>query len=167
MSMRLGDLLVRQGVLTEAQRDAVLAEQRLIGRPFGVLAERMFGVSPNAVERAWAEQYASIARRVDPRKERLDPYALRLVERRQAWQFRVLPMRFVPGVESLDGAVASEDVLVCTTQSDLARALKFTGWRLGHVCHFVIAEPSALGEALARHYPMAGLSADDLRADAA
>ena len=149
MHLRLGDLLVRQGVLTEEQRDAVLAEQRLVGRPFGALAERMFGVNPADVERAWAAQYAQMAEHVDPRSSEIDPYALRLVERRQAWQFRVLPLRF-----------SGEDLVICTTETHLPRAMRFTGWRIGHPVRFVLAPPLQLGEALVAHYPIAGMPPD-------
>ncbi|MEX2217348.1 MAG: hypothetical protein WD749_01195 [Phycisphaerales bacterium] len=147
--MRLGDLLVRRGVLTEAQRDAVLEHQRMTGRPFGELAERLFGVGQSAVEEAWAEQYALIARRVDPRSERLDPAALTLLDRRQAWQFRMLPLRF-----------EADELLICTTQDHLPRALKFAGWKIQAPCFFVLADPRSLGEALLRHYPMEGMSPD-------
>ena len=53
MTIRLGDLLVRNGALTPAQRDSVLDYQKLTGRPFGELAERLFGVGQRAVEDAW------------------------------------------------------------------------------------------------------------------
>ncbi len=151
MSLRLGDVLVQQGVLSGAQRDQILAEQALGGRPFGVLAERMFGVSPGAVERAWAEQYASLAGEIDPRVERTETYALSLINRRQAWQFAVMPVRF-----------EGEELLICTTKEHLPRALKFAGWRLGHRCHFVVCQPGPLAEALARHYPLAGMDAQAL-----
>ena len=54
-TLHLGDLLVRNGVMTARQRDDVLDAQRTRGGPFGALAEEMFGVSPRAVEQAWAE----------------------------------------------------------------------------------------------------------------
>lgn len=145
--LRLGDLLVRNGALTEAQRDSVLDYQRLTGRPFGELAERLFGVGQQAVEQAWAEQYGMIAQRVDPRTERVDAEALSMIDRRQAWQFRVLPIRFEAG-----------ELMICTTQDHLVRALKFAGWRIKSPCYVVLADPAALGEALMRHYPMAGMT---------
>jgi hypothetical protein len=152
MTLRLGDLLVRNGALTEAQRDSVLDYQRLTGRPFGELAERLFGVGQAAVEQAWAEQYAMIARRVDPRAEPVEAEALSQIDRRQAWQFRLLPLRFDAG-----------ELMVCTTQEHLVRALKFAGWRIQPSCYFVLTDPVALGEALMKHYPMAGMSADMVR----
>jgi hypothetical protein len=146
MAIRLGDLLVRNGVLTETQREQVLDRQRLTGRPFGELAETMFGVSQHAVERAWAEQYAMIAQRVDPHTEKIDPVALAQIDRRQAWQFCMLPLRF-------DG----DELMVCTTQAHLVRAMRFAGWRIKAPCYFVLSDPVTLGKALMRHYRMDGM----------
>lgn len=147
MTLRLGDLLVRNGALTEAQRDAVVDYQRLTGRPFGELAERLFGVGQQSVEQAWAEQYGMIAQRIDPRTETVDPEALSLMDRRQAWQFRVMPMHFVAG-----------ELMLCTTQDHLVRALKFAGWRVQTPTFMVLADALSLGEALMRYYPMAGMN---------
>ena len=149
MTVRIGDLLVRKGVLTGAQRDQVLAEQVRSGRPFGELAERLFGVTPPAIEQAWAEQYASITRSVDPMAEQAEAGALALIDRRQAWQFRLIPLRF-------DGP----ELMVCTSQEHLVRALKFLGWRVKERCFFVLCDPLALGRALERYYPMPGMTAE-------
>lgn len=151
-TLHLGDLLVRNGVITPRQRDNVLDAQRTRGGPFGALAEEMFGVSPLAIERAWAEQYAALVPHIDPRSHSINPRALDTISRRQAWQFCILPLDFT-----------GEDLLACTTQEHLIRALKFVGWRLGHACQFLLAEPGPMGEALARHYPLAGMSPGDLR----
>jgi hypothetical protein len=147
MTVRLGDLLVDRGFLTEGQRAEILRRQRTDHRPFGALAERMYGVGPDVVEQAWADQFAEITSRVDPRRERIDPEALSMIERRQAWQFRVLPLRF-----------EEDDLVMCTTREHLVRALKFTGWRIPRRCHFVLAEPLALGEALMRYYRLEGMN---------
>ena len=156
MGAKLGDLLVQYGVLTVAQRDEILIIQRDSPRPFGQLAEELYNVSPAAVERAWAEQYAALAPKVDPRQEKITPAALTEVDRRQAWQFRVLPMRHEHG-----------GVLMATTVDFLARAMKFTGWRLNTPCEFLLAEPLHLGEALVLHYPLAGMKPHDVLAASA
>lgn len=146
-TVHLGDLLVQHGVLSPAQRDEVLRAQQARGGPFGAIAEEMFGVSAAAVERAWAEQYATFAPHIDPRGYNVNPRALSVITRRQAWQFRMLPL-------DLEGS----EVVACTTQENLCRALKFAGWRLGHTCQFVLADAHALGEAMLQHYPMAGMT---------
>jgi hypothetical protein len=149
MEVRLGDLLVEHGVLTKAQVVAILDEQESCGEPFGVLAERIFGVDPAAVECAWARQYATLTRFVDPEAEAIDDRALDMVTRRQAWQFRVLPIRFEP-----------RELMVATTQAHLPRALRFAISVIGYPVFFVLAAPAPLGRALCRHYPLPGLSAD-------
>lgn len=150
-TVHLGDLLVQHGVLTASQRDEVLIAQKTRGGPFGAIAEQMFGVSPAAVEAAWAEQYTTLAPHLDPRSLELPQHVLEMISRRQAWQFRVLPISF-----------KGDELVMCTTQEALPKALKFAGWRLAHVCQFVISEPLPLGEALERHYPLAGMTAASL-----
>lgn len=147
MAVRLGDLLVERGLLTESQRAEIVRRQKRDPRPFGAIAERLYGVRPEAVEQAWADQFARITATVDPRDERVDSDALGSIERRQAWQFRVLPLRYEGG-----------DLVICTTREHLVRALKFTGWRLTRPCHFVLADPLALGEALMRYYRLEGMN---------
>ncbi len=145
--VHLGDLLVRNGVLTRRQRDEALEAQRTRGGPFGLIVEEMFGVSPADVEKAWAEQFAGMVAHIDPRRAEIAPRVLGIISRRQAWQFRVLPLE-----------LREDSLVLCTTQEALVRALKFAGWKLGHSCEFVIAEPDALGEAMCRYYPMAGMT---------
>lgn len=149
--MRIGDVLVGMGVLTPAQRDAVLEAQRVRHRPFGVLAEEMFDVSPETVESAWASQFSELAPHVDPAGAPIPKEALAAISRRQAWQFRVLPLWF-----------SGDELVVATTRENLARAMRFVAWRIERPVSFVIAEPRRLGEALCEHYPMAGMTPDDV-----
>lgn len=151
MRLPIGELLVRQRVLTREQCEQVLTRQRATHRPFGELAEQMFGVDASAVERAWAEQYASTTRWVDPRIERIDPAVRELVSRRQAWQFRVMPMCY-------DGA----ELQVCTLQESLVRAMNFASRQIPVQCYFVLTTPDGLAGALERHYPMDGMTSADL-----
>lgn len=153
MYMRLGDLLVAKGVLTKEQRDLVLQEQRQCHRPFGVLAETIFGVRQSVIEEAWAEQYAELTQNIDPSTIQPHSDIIKLIERRQAWQFGMLPVGF-------DG----EELIIASTTRHLARAMRFAGWKLGMPASFAVAEPEALAKALQRIYPMAGLNAETLMA---
>src|SRR4051812_16599891 len=63
--IRIGDLLVEQGVLSRKQVDHVLQVQKMSHRPFGDLAERLYGIDPKAIEDAWVEQYVRIVGVVD------------------------------------------------------------------------------------------------------
>lgn len=151
MAIRLGEILIQRGLLTQAQVEEILDQQSQWHRPFGVLAEEMFGLSVDDVEQAWAEQYAALTRVLDVRHETPEPHALAMVDRRQAWQFRVLPLRF-------DG----EELMVATTREQLSRALRFVSRCLASPCYLVLTESRALGEALVRHFPMAGMTPDSI-----
>lgn len=146
MNIRLGDLLVEHGCLTPDQRDEIVRVQQSTGRPFGTLAERLFGVSPADVEHAWATQYAAIAPRFDPRLSSVDPDILSVIERRQAWQFRLIPVR-----------QEGDEIVFVTTVDDLARALRFAGWRVPGPCTFCICDRDTLATALNIHYPIEGM----------
>lgn len=147
MELRLGTLLVQNGVLTTVQVDEILERQAVTAEPFGVLAESMFGVDPAAVEMAWARQYAGLTRRVDPADESVCARALAAVTRRQAWQFRILPVRFEP-----------TELVLATTEMHLPRALRFVTNVLGVPAVLVMADAEALGRALCLHYPLPGMT---------
>ena len=156
MKLRMGDLLVDNGVLSSEQVEQALAVQRESGRPFGLVCERLFSIPPEAIEAAWSQQYAQMTPRFDPDFEPVEQRCLELVSRRQAWQFRVLPVRF-------DG----DELVLASSQQHLPRALRFAHHVLGTPSYLVCAEPHKLGEALCRHFPMAGMSPDVIACDRA
>jgi len=148
MANRLGEILVSRGVLTEEQVSRILAEQSKRHRPFGLLAEQLCGVSTSEIEDAWAEQYQRLTDQVDPRCEARDPEAMKLMTARQAWQFRVMPLRF--GEQG--------ELIVVTTADHLRRAFRFISRVLARPALVLLTEPKMLGEALAEHFPMSGLT---------
>ncbi|MHC4415834.1 MAG: GspE/PulE/PilB domain-containing protein [Planctomycetota bacterium] len=149
--VRLGQLLVASGVLTNQQVKSILTQQEATGEPFGLLAERMFGVDPERIEEAWAQQYAGLTRTVDPQVEVFDDQAAGLVTRRQAWQFRILPLRF-----------EGRELIIATTQRHLRRALRFATNVIGVPVFFVMSEPSALGRALCARYALPGMTPESV-----
>ncbi|MGE3108489.1 MAG: hypothetical protein AB7G11_11345 [Phycisphaerales bacterium] len=143
LTVPIGQLLVRQGVLTDEQCRDILRRQETRGRPFGVIAEEMFGVSGEAVERAWADQYCMMAEWIDAGLAKVDPAALALVDGRRAWEHRMLPI-----------SIRGGEMRVCTTRENLIRALEFATRQVPMTCYFVLAETDDLCGALMRHYPM-------------
>ncbi len=154
MAVRIGEIMVGLNLLRPEQVEAILDEQTRRHRPFGELAERMFGLTEQDVELAWSRQYAALAERVDPRKYARDERALALVERRQAWQFRILPLK-------RDGV----EVMVATVEEHLTRAMRFALRSLPEPCYFVLAQAQHLGEALCERYPLAGMTPGHVSAD--
>lgn len=152
MANRLGEILVARGVLTDEQVERILAEQSKRHRPFGLLAEQIFKVSAAEIESAWAEQYTSLTEHVDARSEKRDAEAMKLLTPRQAWQFRVMPLRFGDQGE----------LIVVTTSEHLRRAFRFVSRVLERPALVLLTQPAMLGEALAREFPMPGLSAESV-----
>jgi hypothetical protein len=141
--IQIGELLIEQGVLTETQVAHILKVQKLSHRPFGDLAERLFGISPQAVEDAWVQQYVRLAGTVDLDDQKFDEQCLRLLNRRQAWQFHVLPMHR-----------QEEELNLATSAENLVRAVNFSSKKLDEPVFFQIAERKQLREFLMKHYPV-------------
>ena len=139
----IGQLLVQQGVLTHKQVQHILEVQRLSHRPFGDLAERLYGVSPEAVEDAWVKQYTRVAGVVDLEEYEADEKCLRLINRRQAWQFHLLPLRR-----------DAENLNIATDAEHLIRAVNFSTRRVHEPACFVIAAKEQLREHLMKHFPV-------------
>lgn len=142
--IQIGQLLVEQGTLTEKQVAHILKVQKVSHRPFGDLAERLYGINPRAVEDAWVQQYVRIAGTVDLDEQRVDEECLRLINRRQAWQFHVLPMT----------RDEQQNVSLATTAEGLVRAVNFTTRHIDEPVHFQIAERTQLRAFLMKHYPV-------------
>lgn len=141
--IQIGELLVEQGVLSAKQVHHILAVQKNVGRPFGDLAERLYGVDPKAIEDAWVQQYIRLAGVVDLRQQEVDADCLRRLNRRQAWQFHTLPLH-----------EEDDHLHVATGPDTLVRALNFTSHKLNEPIHFLIAERTQLREFLMKHYPV-------------
>jgi hypothetical protein len=154
MVLRIGELLVAQGVLDESQVERVLEIQRGAPEPFGAICERLFGISPRTIEGAWSEQYARLSRVWSRNDLAFDPAVSDLVTARQAWQFRVVPIRFD------DGAL-----MLATTKRHLPRALRFATNVIRYPAFFVILERDDLAAELTERYPMRGMDASFVDAD--
>ena len=141
--IQIGQLLVEQGVLTERQVKHVLQVQKLSHRPFGDLAERLYGIDPKAVEDAWVAQYLRMAGVVDLEDVEIETECLRVLNRRQAWQFHLLPLRREKG--SLQMATCAEE---------LVRSVNFVSRKLNEPVHFLIAERTQLRKFMMKHYPV-------------
>ena len=141
--IQIGQLLIEQGVLSDKQVEHILRVQKESHRPFGDLAERLFGISPRAVEDAWVEQYVRTVGVVDLNDIEIDSECLRLLNRRQAWQFHVLPTKREP-----------DALNVATSAQDLVRAVNFSAKKIDEPLCFLIAEREQLREFLMRHYPV-------------
>jgi hypothetical protein len=141
--IQIGELLVEQGVLSEAQVRHILQVQKVSHRPFGDLAERLFGVDPRAVEDAWVEQYVRTSGTIDLEEQQIHEDCLRLLNRRQAWQFHLLPLNR-----------DEQAVSLATCADELIRSVNFATRTIKEPVYFLIAERQQLREFLMKHYPV-------------
>jgi hypothetical protein len=135
-------LLIEQGALTEAQVQHILQVQKMSHRPFGDLAERLYGINPKAVEDAWVEQYLRTVGIVDLDDHEIDEECLRVLNRRQAWQFHMLPTN------------RDLSLNVATSAENLVRSVNFSTKKIDEPVNFMIAERKQLREFLMKHYPV-------------
>lgn len=141
--IRIGELLVEQGVLTDRQVRHILKVQKISNRPFGDLAERLYGIDAKAVENAWVEQYIRTVGTVELDDQRMETDCLRLLQRRQAWQFQLLPMHR-----------EDHELHAATTRENLVRAVNFSSRSIDEPIYMMIAERRQFREFLMRHYPV-------------
>ena len=146
--IRIGQILVANGVLNEQQVFDIARAQQSQHLPFGLLAERMFNVSLRSIEDAWVEQYHRFTGTIDLSTQAFQPEARELIKRRQAWQFQVLPVRIE----------ASGEVLIAASRDRLARAVAFAANRLTRPAFFRVAESTQLRMHLQKYYPMPEVS---------
>ncbi len=144
--VRIGEILVAQGVLTRDQVHAIVEQQQRCARPFGDLAERMFGISADDVEQAWVEQYLSYGTEVDLETQRVDVEVLKVLNRRQAWQFHMLPLRH-----------EEQELLMATCRDALPKAVNFAWHRLHDPVFFLVAQRPQLENFLMEHYPWSAM----------
>ena len=147
--VRLGEILVKQGLLTQEEVKQVLEAQQRHGRPFGVLAEQLFGLDPRVVESAWVTQYAELAGTVEIDQIDINDACVQLVNRRQAWQFHLAVVNREEG-----------ELVIVTSEKHLARALRFAAATFREPTFFQIAEPDALEDLLMDLYPVPAFLAD-------
>lgn len=141
--IQIGELLVEQGVLNREQVGHILKVQKMSHRPFGDLAERLYGIDPKAVEDAWVEQYIRTAGVIDLEDQEVETECLRLLNRRQAWQFHLLPLNR-----------NDETLSIATSPENLVRSVNFATRALEEPVHFLLAEHQQLREFLMKHYPV-------------
>ena len=142
--IQIGRLLVEQGTLSEKQVEHILQVQKISHRPFGDLAERLYGINPQAIEDAWVEQYVRTVGVTDLDEQKIETEALRTINRRQAWQFSMLPVNHDE----------EQNLSVATTADKLVRAVNFSTRKLDEPVYFLIAERDQLREFLMKHYPV-------------
>ena len=138
----IGQILRRRGLLTDRQIEQILAAQSQNGRPFGELAERMFGLGRDQIEQAWQSQYLSLEPPVNLNHEPIDPAVVGLIDRRRAWQFQLMALRREAG-----------RLVVATTPQRLRRSVVFAWHHFAEPVRVIVCEdPNQMTRCLKKHH---------------
>ncbi len=102
--MRLGDLLIARGVITPDQLKIALTEQQHERLPLGELLVRLGFATESVIKDAVSE--VQQAESIDLERVAPDQQALKLLPRREARKFRVMPVSFDPATRELSVAIS-------------------------------------------------------------
>jgi hypothetical protein len=137
----IGAILVERGVMKQKQVDAVLQEQQRQRKPFGKLANHMFGIPEREVHKAWAAQTGRFCDHVDLACEPSDENLIHLLTAREAWLIRALPLRVEQG-----------ELIVASTVVDLPEAMGLLRQKVRWPIRFVVADRKQLEYFLLHRY---------------
>jgi len=145
--MRLGEILVAAGVITEQAKEEVLAEQKKTPKRFGRLLVEKGLATENDIAHALSKQLG--VPRVQPRDFPVDSEAIALVPYSYALERAVLPLRKREGTLTLamydPSDIATSDYIAATT-----------GLRI----ETVVATETEIMDAIRHFYTMYGMGAD-------
>ncbi len=106
--VRLGDLLVKAGLISQAVLESALQEQKRTGRRLGrILIDSML-VSEEAIARALADQLGLPF--IDLKQTEIDPDVLRLLPEQYARRLRILPIALLRDGRLLLGMADPDDL---------------------------------------------------------
>ena len=140
---RLGELLIRGGVIDESQLRAALGEQKQWGRPLGMTLVQMGFLDEESLIRTLARQLKLPMAWLNGK--RVKPEVLELVPSELAAKYRCLPLLVTGEGDSKTLMLAMQD------PADFD-ALDEVAFRVGYEIKPVLVAPGELDEALNRHY---------------
>ena len=96
MAERLGDLLIRKGLLDQAKLEKALEEQTRSGLFLGEVLVKLGYVREEDVLGVLAEQFRT--RFVSLEKVRINPVVLKMVPKGLAWEYKFMPIEMLSSV---------------------------------------------------------------------
>jgi type IV pilus assembly protein PilB len=146
----LGRLLIRDGVITPAQLESALSEQRTTRERLGEILCRRGDIKPDDLASALARQLGH--GRFDAARDVIDPAALELVPAEVAQRLKVLPVR----LEETAFVVALADPLDVEACDQLRQIAE----RAQKLLKILVGTPEAIAAACERHYSRVERSRD-------
>jgi hypothetical protein len=146
--LKLGEMLVSKGLITEPQLASALGEQRRWGKRLGMTLVLMGFLEEETLIRTLASQLKLPVARI--RGKRVNPEVVELVPVELAEKHRCLPLFMKEQGGSRELFLAMEDPSDLEAQGEL-------GFRIGFRIRPVLVAPTELEDALQRHYHWAAV----------
>jgi len=146
--LKLGEMLVAKGLISETQLASALGEQRRWGKRLGMTLVLMGVLEEETLIRTLAAQLKLPVARI--RGKRVNAEVVELVPVELAEKHRCLPLFVKDQAGSRELYLAMEDPSDLDAQSEL-------GFRIGFRIRPVLVAPTELEDALQRHYHWASL----------
>jgi type IV pilus assembly protein PilB len=146
--LKLGEMLVSKGLITEPQLASALGEQRRWGKRLGMTLVLMGFLEEETLIRTLASQLKLPVARI--RGKRVNPEVVELVPVELAEKHRCLPLFVKEQGGSRELFLAMEDPSDLDAQGEL-------GFRIGFRIRPVLVAPTELEDALQRHYHWAAV----------
>jgi len=147
--LKLGEMLVAKGLISEAQLAAALEEQRRWGKRLGMTLVLMGCLEEEKLIRILAAQLKLPVARI--RGKRVNAEVIELVPVELAEKHRCLPLFMKEQAGSRELFLAMEDPSDLDAQGEL-------GFRIGFRIRPVLVAPTELEDALQRHYHWAAVA---------
>jgi len=152
-NLKLGEMLIRAGIIDEFQLNSALSHQRNLGGRLGNSLVKLGYISENRLLSFLADQLN--CPRIDLAKEQIPPELVAMLPEEKARQFNVLPVRR----GEMSGTVYLLVAMSDPTNLMVIDSLQFmTGCRIRPA----IASEEAIREALNRFYGAAGSEDEEL-----
>lgn len=147
--LKLGEMLVAKGLISEPQLTSALGEQRRWGKRLGMTLVLMGLLEEEVLIRTLAAQLKLPVARI--RGKRVNAEVIELVPVELAEKHRCLPLFMKDQGGSRELFLAMEDPSDLDAQGEL-------GFRIGYRIRPVLVAPTELEDALQRHYHWAGVA---------
>mgnify|MGYP000898416962 CR=1 FL=1 len=147
---RLGELLVREKLISLAQLRSAQEEQQRSGKTLGYTLARLGVISDDDITKFLSHQYRVPTINLD--EYEIEPEILKLVSREQCERHRVVPV-----------SRAGSSLVVAMTDPTNLNAIDDLKFLTGYNVEPVIASETAIAQAIERHYN-AGPSYDEVMA---
>lgn len=146
----IGQIMVEQGLLTEAQATQIVNAQRERRMPFAAFSERWYGLSARDIQAHWPDQPERFQPHTDLDQIEVDPRAVAMIDKAAAWRYEMLPV----------GWTGEGDIRLAISNRRMARGVRYAATHFDRPVNLWLVDPSQVLEYLQFYFPVPGIPVD-------